>query len=88
MVGEQPVMSFDGVTDSGSVQTRLRDILSSSKSALGSTDSKAANIGDDTDITKDKSKKASRADKNADAMSKPLTMRQKVEAYYAEQNRP
>ena len=88
MVGEQPVMSFDGVTDSGLVQTRLRDILSSSKSALGSTDSKAADIGDDTDIAKDKSKKASRADKNADATSKPLTMRQKVEAYYAEQNRP
>lgn len=88
MVGEQPVMSFDGVTDSGSVQTRLRNILSSSKSALGTTDSKAANIGDDTDIAKDKSKRASRADKNADATSKPLTMRQKVEAYYAEQNRP
>lgn len=31
MVGEQPIMSFDGVADSGAVETRLRDILSDSK---------------------------------------------------------
>ncbi len=31
MVGEQPIMSFDGVADSGAVETRLRDILSNSK---------------------------------------------------------
>ena len=31
LVGEQPVMSFDGVAESGTVETKLRDILSSSK---------------------------------------------------------
>ena len=29
--GEQPVMSLDGVAEAGTVETRLRDILSSSK---------------------------------------------------------
>ena len=31
VVGEQPVMSFDGVADAGSIENRLRDILSNSK---------------------------------------------------------
>ena len=31
LVGEQPVMSLDGVTETGTVETRLRDILSSNK---------------------------------------------------------
>ena len=31
LVGEQPVMSFDGVTEADAVEKRLRDILSSSK---------------------------------------------------------
>ena len=31
LVGEQPVMSFDGVADAGSIENRLRDILSNSK---------------------------------------------------------
>lgn len=31
MVGEQPVMSFDGVANAGAVETRLREILGSSK---------------------------------------------------------
>ena len=31
LVGEQPVMSLDGVAESGTVETKLRDILSNSK---------------------------------------------------------
>ena len=31
LVGEQPVMSLDGVADAGTVETKLRDILNSSK---------------------------------------------------------
>ena len=42
LVGEQPVMSFDGVTEADVVEKRLRDILSSSKATA------AANVTTDS----------------------------------------
>ena len=82
LVGEQPIMSFDGVADSGSVETRLRDILSSSKAAKTEEDKKAekANVK-----APKKEKKVKTSDKENTEEAKPLTMRQKVEAYYAGQ---
>ena len=82
LVGEQPIMSFDGVADSGSVETRLRDILSSSKAAKTEEDKKAekANVK-----APKKEKKVKTTDKENTEEAKPLTMRQKVEAYYAGQ---
>ncbi|MBQ7418888.1 MAG: hypothetical protein IJV18_12500, partial [Acidaminococcaceae bacterium] len=82
LVGEQPIMSFDGVADSGSVETRLRDILSNSKAAKMEEEKKAekANVK-----TAKKEKKVKTSDKEHTEETKPLTMRQKVEAYYAGQ---
>jgi Zn-dependent protease with chaperone function len=80
LVGEQPVMSLDGVAEAGTVEIKLRDILSSKEviekdSAVldkeKATDSKNRNNKDSINTTE----------------NKPLTMRQKLETYYAEQKK-
>ena len=98
LVGEQPVMSFDGVADSDAVEKRLRDILSSSKA-----------VNERSSALLDKEKADAKADKTSElkiessakdvntakvkaeqkqesaAETKPMTMRQKLEAYKAQQ---
>lgn len=81
MVGEQPVMSFEGVEGSGFLEIKLREILSSSKAAKVEEDDKI--------LEKASVKAAKKKEKVSDTANteeaKPLTMRQKVEAYYAGQ---
>ena len=98
LVGEQPVMSLDGVAEAGTVETRLRDILSSSKavneraSALldkEKADAKADKTSEPK--TESNAKDVSTAKVKAEqkqestAETKPMTMRQKLEAYKAQQ---
>ena len=98
LVGEQPVMSFDGVADSDAVEKRLRDILSSSKAV---TERGSALLGKDkADAKTDKAselktesnakdvntaKAEAKQKQESAAETKPMTMRQKLEAYKAQQ---
>ena len=94
LIGEQPVMSLDGVTEADAVEKRLRDILNSSKAVnekasalLGrekadkaselKTESSAKNVN--TAKVKAEQKQESTAE------TKPMTMRQKLEAYKVQQ---
>ena len=84
LVGEQPVMSFDGVAEADVVEKRLRDILSSSKKAVRSAAvTKTDNIIDNiSDIKKtNKSIKAEAKAKSDEIATRPMTMRERVEAY-------
>ena len=78
LVGEQSVMSLDGVAEAGTVETRLRDILSNSK-AVAQNDS----VG--LDKAKETVKKKIITDNTGEINTKPMTMRQKLEAYKAQQ---
>ena len=98
LVGEQPVMSLDGVAEAGTVETRLRDILSSSKAvnerASALLDKEKADAkADKTSEPKTESSakdvntakvKAEQKQESA-AETKPMTMRQKLEAFKAQQ---
>ena len=90
LVGEQPVMSFDGVADSDAVEKRLRDILSSSSAVkengsalLGrekadkDSELKTESSAKDVNTAKVKAKQK----QESAAETKPMTMRQKLEAY-------
>lgn len=98
LVGEQPVMSLDGVAEAGTVETRLRDILSSSKAVnerasalLGKekADAKADKTSElkiessAKDVNTAKVKAEQKQESTAE--TKPMTMRQKLEAYKAQQ---
>ena len=78
LVGEQPVMSFDGVEEAGILVNRLRDILSSS------TLSEKADVVPDKEKAAENKKKKSK-DNAAATETRPMTMREKLEAYYAQQ---
>ena len=98
LVGEQPVMSFDGVADADAVEKRLRDILSSSSAVK---ENGSALLGREKSDTKDDRASESKTESNAKDVStakaeakqkqesaaetKPMTMRQKLEAYKAQQ---
>ena len=85
LVGEQPVMSFDGVAEADAIEARLKDILSGSEvkgvakapAITGKNDMDAAKL---TKNTKDKTKTDKEAGTNT---TRPMTMREKVEAYKA-----
>jgi Zn-dependent protease with chaperone function len=77
LVGEQPVMSLDGVAESGTVETKLRDILGSK--AVAEYDS----VG--LDKAKETVKKTKNTDNTSETKTKPMTKRQKLGAYYSEQ---
>lgn len=94
LVGEQPVMSFDGVADADAVEKRLRDILSGSKAVkekgsalLGrekadkASELKIESSAKDVNTTKVEAKQK----QESAAETKPMTMRQKLEAYKAQQ---
>ena len=94
LVGEQPVMSFDGVADADAVEKRLRDVLSSSSavkengSALlgrekADKDSKLKIESSAKDVNTAKVKAEQKQESTAE--TKPMTMRQKLEAYKAQQ---
>ena len=94
LVGEQPVMSFDGVADADAVEKRLRDILSSSSavkengSALlgrekADKDSELKTESNAKDVNTAKVKAEQKQESTAE--TKPMTMRQKLEAYKAKQ---
>ena len=98
LVGEQPVMSLDGVAEAGTVETRLRDILSSSKAVNGRASAlldkeKADAKADKTSEPKTESnakdvntaKVKAKQKQDSSAETKPMTMRQKLEAYKAQQ---
>ena len=92
LVGEQPVMSFDGVAEAGSLETRLRDILSNSevKAAVGET--KAGKVSErqaDASAKDMGNTKAEKKQKQGSAVAETgtMTMRQKLAAYYAEQQK-
>lgn len=98
LVGEQPVMSLDGVAEAGTVETRLRDILSSSKavneraSALldkEKADAKADKTSEPKTESNAKDVSTAKAEtkqkQESTAETKPMTMRQKLEAYKAQQ---
>ncbi len=80
LVGEQPVMSFDGVTEADAVEKRLRDILSKSKNAVKSVaGTQTDNINDKTKTNKSiKAGAKTNADEKA---TRPMSMREKVAAY-------
>ena len=94
LVGEQPVMSFDGIEEAGILENRLRDILSSSslsekvdavKSGKSSAEKEEGSaVGTDPAKAAENTKKKSK-DSAAATETKPMTMRQKLEAYYAQQ---
>ena len=82
LVGEQPVMSFDGVAEADAVEKKLRDILSSSKNAVRPA------AGTQTDNIKDKTKmnrsiKAEVKTNTDEKATRPMTMQERVEAYNA-----
>ena len=81
LVGEQPVMSFDGVADSDAVEKRLRDILSSSNVRTVV----AEEIKDDNNSKRSTAKAETKQKQEPAAETKPMTMRQKLEAYKAQQ---
>ena len=80
LVGEQPVMSFEGVTEADAVEKRLRDILSKSKNAVKSVaGTQTDNINDKTKTNKSiKAGAKTNADEKA---TRPMSMREKVAAY-------
>ena len=81
LVGEQPVMSLDGVAEAGTVETRLRDILSSSNVRTVVTEE----IKDDNNSKRSTAKAETKQKQESAAETKPMTMRQKLEAYKAQQ---
>ncbi len=81
LVGEQPVMSFDGVADADAVEKRLRDILSSSNVRTVV----AEEIKDDNNSKRSTTKVEAKQKQESAAETKPMTMRQKLEAYKAQQ---
>ena len=81
LVGEQPVMSFDGVADTDAVEKRLRDILSSSNVRTVVTEE----IKDDNNSKRSTTKAETKQKQESAAETKPMTMRQKLEAYKAQQ---
>lgn len=81
LVGEQPVMSFDGVADADAVEKRLRDILSSSNVRTVVTEE----INDDNNSKRSTAKAETKQKQESTAETKPMTMRQKLEAYKAKQ---
>ena len=81
LVGEQPVMSFDGVADADAVEKRLRDILSSSNVRTVVTEE----IKDDNNSKRSTTKAETKQKQESAAETKPMTMRQKLEAYKAQQ---
>ena len=81
LVGEQPVMSFDGVADADAVEKRLRDILSSSNVRTVV----AEEIKDDNNSKRSTAKAETKQKQESTAETKPMTMRQKLEAYKAKQ---
>ena len=98
LVGEQPVMSFDGVADADAIEKRLRDILSSSRavkekgSALmgrekaDTKDEKASEPKTKSSVEDVNTAKVKAEQKQESASeTKPMTMRQKLEAYKAQQ---
>ena len=98
LVGEQPVMSFDGVADSDAVEKRLRDILSSSSavkekgSALLGREKADAKADKDSELKTESNAKdvniakaETKQQKESVTEIKPMTMRQKLEAYKAQQ---
>lgn len=98
LVGEQPVMSLDGVADSDAVEKRLRDILSSSKavnekaSALLGREKADAKADKDSELKTESNAKdvniakaETKQQKESVTETKPMTMRQKLEAYKAQQ---
>ena len=81
LVGEQPVMSFDGVADADAIEKRLRDILSSSNVRTVVTEE----IKDDNKSKRSTAKAETKQKQESAAETKPMTMRQKLEAYKAKQ---
>ena len=81
LVGEQPVMSFDGVADADAVEKRLREILSSSDVRNVVTEE----IKDDNHSKRSTAKAETKQKQEPAAETKPMTMRQKLEAYKAQQ---
>lgn len=84
LIGEQPVMGFDGVADADAVEKRLREILSNSMSAVesvkGTLTEGYADAGDAKLKTKVKTKTEAEA-----VTARRMTMREKLEAYSAQQ---
>ena len=68
-------MSLDGVAEAGTLDSKLREILSSSKT-VNEKDSAAVNQTKATDSKKKQNTEATAATEN-----KTMTMRQKLEAY-------
>ena len=87
LVGEQPVMSFDGVADADAVEKRLRDILSSSNVRTVVTEKakaeKESGTAKMTEKATDETKSKTKVNVNT---TRPMTMREKVEAFHASQN--
>ena len=81
LVGEQPVMSFDSVADADAVEKRLREILSSSNVRTVVTEE----IKDDNNSKRSTAKVKAEQKQESAAETKPMTMRQKLEAYKAQQ---
>ena len=81
LVGEQPVMSFDGVANADAVEKRLRDVLSSSNVRTVV----AEEIKDDNNSKRSTAKAETKQKQEPAAETKPMTMRQKLEAYKAQQ---
>ena len=81
LVGEQPVMSFDGVADADAVEKRLREILSSSNVRTVVTEE----IKDDNNSKRSTANVKAEQKQESASETKPMTMRQKLEAYKAQQ---
>ena len=84
LVGEQPVMSFDGVEEANAIEGRLRDILSSSEvKNMAVVKAQTEKTEGEPKLTKNTKGKA-KTDKEAGTITtRPMTMREKVEAYMA-----
>ena len=78
-------MSFDGVADADAVEKRLRDILSSSSAVRekADKDSELKTESNAKDVNTAKVKAEQKQESTAE--TKPMTMRQKLEAYKAQQ---
>ena len=86
LAGEQPVMNLDGVEEAGTLETRLRQILSSSEARVAAGETKVGKVaeskadGSAKGIDNTKAEKGQKQN-SAKAETVTMTMRQKLEAY-------
>ena len=86
LVGEQPVMSFDGVAEADAIEIRLKNILSSSEvKSVTEVKLQPEKTAGEAKLAKNIKEKTKTDKETGTNTTRPMTMREKVEAYKAQQ---